>query len=114
MKYFGYIKKNPYICSNKRTDLSFSYLLSKRLYITLSHIASVRGKSVAYLINKLFSNYFPEALQAQHSYFKLIPTSSEGGDRPRPDHSLKKQQILNIMKSFKIMLITVLSVMTLV
>ena len=42
MKYFGYIKKNPYICSNKRTDLSFSYLLSKRLFFSkaISHFVS--------------------------------------------------------------------------
>ena len=32
MKYFGYIKKNPYICNDKMNDLSFSYLLSKRLF----------------------------------------------------------------------------------
>ena len=86
--------------------IKYEKSLFSSLYITLSHIASVRGKSVAYLTNKLFSklfsNYFPEALQAQHSYFKLIPTSSEEGNRLLPDHSLKKQQILNIMKSFKI------------
>lgn len=42
MKYFGYIKKNPYIRSNKRTDLSFSYLLSKRLFFSkaISHFVS--------------------------------------------------------------------------
>ncbi|RHM62296.1 hypothetical protein DWZ57_10720, partial [Bacteroides fragilis] len=38
--------------------IKYEKSLFSSLYITLSHIASVRGKSVAYLINKLFSNYF--------------------------------------------------------
>ncbi len=41
MKYFGYIKKNPYICSHILI-ISFSYLLSKRLFFSkaISHFVS--------------------------------------------------------------------------
>ena len=52
MKYFGYIKKNPYICSNKRTDLSFSYLLSKRLFFP---------KAISHFVSPSLTNY--------HSFF---------------------------------------------
>ncbi len=52
MKYFGYIKKNPYICSNKRTDLSLSYLLSKRLFFS-----------------KVISHFVSPSLTNNHSFF---------------------------------------------
>ena len=58
MKYFGYIKKNPYICSNKRTDLSFSYLLSKRLFFSkaISHfVSSFSDKQSFFLFGTLFA-----------------------------------------------------------
>ena len=58
MKYFGYIKNNPYICSNKRTDLSFSYLLSKRLFFLKGHQSfcqSFSDKQSFFLFGTLFA-----------------------------------------------------------